>query len=214
MQKAYQGELVSKDFKRNIETFLEYLDKNNIPGDIIELGVYKGKTTKVICDYLIKNKSERKYYGFDTFSGYLEEDITTQPWENNKKGLIDNQKSERWNIDYKALLNELDELGMKSHYEIFVGDLKIKLKECIDNKIINKISFLLVDCNAFLPSYTGMILSAPVMDAGSIVMIDEHTKGGETMALEKFCLERSLDIFDTGYKYPNGPSRYCIVEKK
>lgn len=41
----------------------------NVPGDLIELGVYKGSTAYLIADFIRRNKTKKKLYLFDTFCG-------------------------------------------------------------------------------------------------------------------------------------------------
>ncbi len=53
-----------------IRTLLE----NDIPGDFVEVGVYRGYTAKLIHKYV----PERKLYLFDTFSGFNKRGIDTE----------------------------------------------------------------------------------------------------------------------------------------
>jgi hypothetical protein len=157
------------------------------------------------------------YHGFDTFSGYMKEDIETQPWENNKIGLIQNQNSKVWNIDPNVVLSDIDSLGMSNICKIYIGDLKVEFDKAIKEEQIKKIACLIVDCNAYLPSYEGMNLSYKIMDNESLIFIDEHTIGGETMALEKFCSDKNLHMYDTGIlkeNYKDGFSKFCIIKKR
>jgi len=185
---------------------------NNIPGDIVELGVFKGNTIIALQD-ILKN-SNKKYHGFDTFSGYTKEDLEEYPEKNNVKALQHNQNSNRWNINSSIVFDVIKKYNLTDKCNLYIGDLKKEFKEAIDNNLIKQISVLLVDCNAFLPSYIGMTLAYKILNKGGIIAIDEHNPigGGETQALKKFSLEQNLLIKSTGFSYPNGPSNYLIKE--
>ncbi len=90
---------------------------NKIKGDIIELGVYNGRSLLTIAIILKKLKSKKLIYGFDTFSGF--------PKTNIKDRLI--------NFKNKNFFE-------KKHYEEFKLNKKIK-KKLINTKIsVNNIS--------------------------------------------------------------------------
>ena len=195
--------------KNNLELIMKRI--NFINGDIVELGVFKGRNTKVFGSYLYQNKINKYYHGFDTFSGYTREDIDNQPSNANLKGILENNKNNKWNYDYKILMQDLEESRLSNVCKIYVGDLKENLKLKIQNKGIKKISLLYVDCNAYLPAYVGMTLAYEIMDPGSMIFIDEHQRGGETFAIEKFATEKNLKIHNTGIDhYKSGPSKYVI----
>ena len=54
---------------------VDYLIENNIPGDIVECGVWKGGSMMLIARKLLQLKnSDRKLFLFDTFEGMSEPD--------------------------------------------------------------------------------------------------------------------------------------------
>ena len=56
-----------------------------VPGHIIEIGVASGRNS-LLFGSLLKLTGEsnhRKYYGFDTFAGYIEDSISDNPWLSN-----------------------------------------------------------------------------------------------------------------------------------
>src|SRR5262245_47383384 len=48
---------------------VEYVVKNEIPGDIVECGVWKGGSMMAVAKTLIENDATRTLYLFDTFEG-------------------------------------------------------------------------------------------------------------------------------------------------
>ena len=187
------------------------IDKiREVEGDIVELGVYTGNNSI----QFMWQVPEKKYIGFDTFSGYTKEDIETSP---NKEGLIDN--ANRWNHDKNQTIKRIQsfkdrfELG---DFEIVEGDLKITFPEYVKENKIKNISMLYIDCNAYLPASVGIETAYPIMNPGSIICIDEHQVGGETKAIVEASKKYGLEVIDTGFKFISGPnsnpSKYMVKQ--
>ena len=182
----------------------------NIDGDIIELGVYKGQNTYIIGDFIKNANLKKRYVGFDTFEGYTEQDILESK---NPTGLLDNQNSGRWNISKTLVTNEINNRKLNNHCEIVVGDIKNTIHQYLDSVDKNyKISMMYIDCNAYLPAIMALQACKKHFSAGSLIVVDEHTIGGETRALEEFCLNNQIEIFSTGWKYPDGPRLYGVFK--
>lgn len=191
---------------------------NSVEGDIVELGVYTGNNS---IQFMLQCP-ERKYWGFDTFSGYTKEDIESSP---NNEGLIANQEQGRWTSDenevidrienFRGLIKEiLPEDKKMEEFNIVKGDLKSQLPEKISQGHINKIAILYVDCNAYLPAIKGIEAAYPIISKGGIICIDEHQKGGETKAIKEAAQKYGLEILKTGFEYENSPlsnpSKYIV----
>ena len=180
----------------------------NVPGDIVELGVHTGNNSVQFL-WLCPDK---KYFGFDTFSGYTEEDIESSP---NKEGLIENKG--RWDHDPQETISRIEKFKEDfdlGDFEIIVGDLKETFPNHIKENKIKQISLLYVDCNAYLPAIKGIDAAYPLMPEGSIICIDEHQVGGETKSLNEAADRYGLEVIDTGFKFESGPnsnpSKYIV----
>lgn len=180
-----------------------------IPGDIVELGVHTGNNSV----QFLWMCPDKKYFGFDTFNGYTQEDIESSP---NKQGLIDNQG--RWEHSKEEVVTRLqnfkDDFPVLGDFEIIEGDLKQTLPKCIGENKIEQIALLYVDCNAYLPAIRGIEACYPIMRKGSIICIDEHQIGGETKALLETAERHGLEVIETGFGFVSGPnsnpSKYVV----
>lgn len=181
----------------------------DVPGDIVELGTYRGQNA-IIFGKLIKELTpDKRYCGFDSFSGYAAIDIETSNCRDMTKKA---QDSGRWNYSVEEFQNSLAAASVSDVCSVVHGDIKVTFPERLFSESYpNKISLLYIDCNAFLPAYLGMKFGMHFMDKGSIICIDEHTKGGETLALETLAKEYNLAIAHTGKKYPEGPAMYLAL---
>lgn len=73
LEKSYEDKVRFYNFWFQIER----LKKEKIPGAFAELGVYKGETAKVIHHM----DSSRPFYLFDTFEGFMKEDLQNETGE-------------------------------------------------------------------------------------------------------------------------------------
>ena len=55
-----------------LSRLVQSLDENNIPGDIVECGVFNGGSAAVLAYYATKSKFDRKVWLFDSFEGLPE----------------------------------------------------------------------------------------------------------------------------------------------
>lgn len=163
----------------------------NVPGHIIELGVAKGRNSILFGNLIQMNGDEevRKYYGFDTFQGYTEEDLKQSSW----------LSPSAWkDSSYEFVSRRISHAGYSKNCKLIPGDLKATLPEFIQNGMDGfaagnlRVALLYVDCNAYLPAITAMNLLKDYMAPGGVICIDEKQQGGETKALIEFCEKNNL----------------------
>ena len=179
------------------------LDKvSHISGDIVEVGTYDGDTSKIICEHIIYRNLNKKFYGFDTFSGYLAEDMTGS----NKESQW-NFHNRRWDTEKEIVENRLAFFG-KERYCLFEGDCKITIPQAIRGGEIQKLSLIYIDCNLYPPSKKAIMDLYPLLEIGGIVAIDEHLVGGETKAIKEAAKKLGQDL--EFFSEQAGPSFYFI----
>lgn len=191
-----------RDYDRYLDQsefqYILWLDRiyqkiQSVPGHIIEIGVARGRNA-VLFGHLIKmngDQAVRHYYGFDTFSGYAEDDLRRSP----------HLSTDAWKettIDF--VRERLEGQSLASICHLFKGDIKSSASDFVKkgharfnpNKI--RISLLYIDCNAYLPAKFAMDFFKPFMMKGSVICIDEKLQGGETEALIEFGDENGLEV--------------------
>ena len=185
-----------------------FLEVKDVPGDIIELGVGRGRNA-IIFGTLI-NKYEygkfKKYYGFDTFDQPPEREL-----KNNPKLKKKIEKEDNYDYVQDLILSN----GLSDQVKLIKGDIVENMKN-LENKnleIIKKenlyISLLYIDCNSYLPSITALNTLKENFSKGALVVVDESRIGGENKALKEFCLENNLNI--KSGKFGNHNSSYTNV---
>lgn len=164
-----------------------------LEGDIVELGVGKGTNAIIFSEWIKRNRSNKRYYGIDTFCGYGEEDYEEDP---NVEGLKDNDG--RWDWKRDLLIEELQRDKLDKYCNIISGDIKEKTKSL--NTINKKISMIYIDCNAYLPSIVGLNNLKSKLDKNALIIIDSggdssETNCGEYKALKEFADNKKLEIY-------------------
>lgn len=157
----------------------------NLPGDVIELGVFKGSSFIQFCTFreLLENEKSRKIIGFDMFGTFpetkkLKSDIG---FVNNWNAAFANEFLEKEDIE-KALSNK----GY-SNYELVQGNILDTLDDYLNRNPHTKISLLHIDTDVYEPAkYALEKLFDKVVKGGVIVFDDYATIEGETKAIDEF----------------------------
>ncbi len=157
-----------------------------VPGYIVEIGVARGRNA-IIFGHLIRMSGAedvRHYYGFDTFSGYSEEDLKRSP----------HLSADTWKETTLEFVEErLADADLSDICHIIPGDVKDVARDFVESKQMKfnpgkiRIALLYIDCNAYLAAKFAMEFFKPFMVPGGIICIDEKLQGGETEALIEFC---------------------------
>ena len=206
---------IKKIYRDNI---FKLLNKSiAIPGDIIELGVYKGQNSYIVGNFLQTNNiTDKKYIGFDTFCGYTEEDVQTAiELGDQPDGIMSNQESGRWMVSMDDVTDRLKNENLTNYCKLIKGDIKQTVPAYLES--VNDdypIAMVYVDCNVYLPAITALRACKNFLSDGAMIVVDEHSVGGETRALIEFAQEYNVKIHHTYWEHPNGPRLYCIYKKK
>lgn len=187
----------SKQYKKNILGLFSQTDL--VEGDIIEVGTYTGDTAEIILEYLYGKKSNKHYFGLDTFIGYVDNDMV-----NANRASIENHEQGRWTTSIDLVENRLSKY--KDIVSLHEGDCKFTIPNLIQSEKITKLSFIYIDCNLYPPSIKAMNDLFPLLSKGGILAIDEHLIGGETKAINEFSNKHNLKLLY--HSNQPGPSYY------
>lgn len=208
----------ARDFDRYLDQnefrYILWLDRifekiRTVPGHIVEVGVARGRNA-VLFGHLVRLNGEdaiRNYYGFDTFDGYVAEDLRRSPhlseieWKNTTKAFVEKrlkscQLSDICHVFQGSIEQEAPIFLSRGHRLFQPNSLQISL--------------LYIDCNAYNAAKFSMNFFKQYMAPGGVICIDEKVQGGETEALREFCLENGLSIRkDPG---PFGMPAHVVME--
>lgn len=177
-----------------------YIQISRIPGHIAEVGVADGRNTIMFARLIqiFGDTSIRQYIGFDTFSGYSEQDLMRD------KYLIAGH--EKWKSNSKnEVLERCANNNVEDIVELFEGDAANEIPKILTQhkgKKFNpnkaKFALVYIDCNGYIVALKSMQAFLPYMAPGSIFAVDEKLQGGESEAMIEFAKINKLNIEKPG----------------
>lgn len=157
----------------------------NLPGDVIELGVFKGGSIIQFATFreLLENERSRKIIGFDVFGEFPQ----TEKVESDK--VFINQWNKQHSGEFLSREDIYKSLELKGihNVELVKGDICRTIEEYLCQNPHTKISFLHIDTDVYEPAKIGLEkLFGCVVKGGVIVFDDYATIEGETRAVDEF----------------------------
>jgi hypothetical protein len=211
-QSVYDG-FNSFIFNKDLKVFGKLIARTNlfnevkdIPGDIIECGVYKGSGifTWLKLKQVLLASSNRKIIGFDMFDenkllSILDgKDLTTM------KDLFQDRKFEY--LSYKDTLTKMiQESGFTDcDFELIEGDVCKTSHEYVKERPGLRISLLYLDMDIEKPTYEALSAFWPKISKGGLVVLDEYAchQWTESDGVDRFLSENNLQIKMLNYSAP------------
>ena len=174
---------------------INYLEQNNIKGDFVECGVWKGGSCMAMAKKLLKNGSKcRKIWLFDTFEGMTEPGENDVEVETGLKGkeLLENntRNSQKYNMWAYAPFHEVKNNMIKTGYPVdnikyIIGKVEDTLKS---DDIPEKISLVRLDTDWYESTKIELEILFPRLVQGGVLIIDDygHFKGARKAVDEYF----------------------------
>ena len=154
---------------------IQHIKNNEINGDLVECGVFRGGALALICFYAQQLKIEKNIYGYDTFEdGFLENtigafDTTIKGRENKFTG---NPKN------FYPSINQVEEtiksFSVSGNYlpKLIKGDV---MKTLLEEKNLPKsISFLRLDTDLYKTTKMQLEILYPRLSTGGVLHIDDY----------------------------------------
>lgn len=210
---SYNSLLISEDISRIQKLITRYnLFKlsEEVPGDIVECGVFKGAGLFYWIKLLIMHNLHysKKVVGFDTFSNFSS---THEEFE--KKNIDNYVKSSSFNgTRISSLKKVYKKMNLKNDcLELIKGDILKTSKSYVEKNKGLKISLLNLDLDTGLGTYEALKNFYPMISKGGVIILDEYSvKGwGETEAVDNFFRDKEVKI--RAIRGSKSPSAYIIV---
>jgi hypothetical protein len=156
----------------------EYIVDNNIPGDIIECGVWRGGSMMISALTLLKmNNLNRIIYLYDTYEGMSkpsEKDIRIY---DNKPALKKWKKSQgkefnQW--DYASLDEVKKNLYSTGYPKENFAFIKGKVEDTIPHIVPEKVSLLRLDTDFYESTYHELLHLFPKLSLNGVIIIDDY----------------------------------------
>jgi hypothetical protein len=176
----------------------EYVLKNNIPGDIVECGVWKGGSSMVCALSMIQMQStNKKIYMYDTYSGMSEPTEKDVDFEGNysikKWKKMEKNDYNQW--DYASLEEVKKNMQTTKYPEQNIIYIKGKVEETIPKNIPDEISILRLDTDWYESTYHELVHLFPKLSKNGVIIIDDygHWRGSKE-AVDKYIEENEVKI--------------------
>jgi O-methyltransferase len=168
---------------------VKYIIESQIPGDIVECGVWKGGMTQLAALTMIHlNDTSRNIYLYDTFEGMPLPDKSDIDWDG--KRAIDTWQKVTFSggtWGFGGNINSVAQLMYSTNYPkekiIFV---KGKVEETIPETIPKNISLLRLDTDFYQSTLHELQHLFPILVKGGVLVIDDY---GYYLGARKACDE-------------------------
>ncbi len=179
---------------------VKHIIQNNVPGDIVECGVWRGGSMMAVAHTLLRlNHTEKTLFLYDTFSGMSKPTDLDVNWHGlkaynkfNKRRLPDGKTN--WAI---ASLNEVKENMLQVGYDQSkINFIEGKIEETIPETIPKTISLLRLDTDWYESTKHELIHLFPRLSKNGVIIIDDygHWKGCQK-AVDEYFSENKINIF-------------------
>ena len=171
----------------------------NIPGEILECGVFKGISLIKFLTFreILENSGSRKIYGFDVFGKYPRSKLST-----------DKKFIKEWELEAGNGINkiELEKILSKknfSNFELIKGNVLNTLPRFLKKKPQLKISLLHLDMDIYEPTKFALNLLFDRVVRGGIILIDDYpVEYGAIKAVDEFIKKnKEIKINKLGLSY-------------
>ncbi|CEK33969.1 CalS11,Macrocin-O-methyltransferase (TylF) [[Clostridium] sordellii] len=163
----------------------------NIPGEVLEFGVYKGASIIRFATYreLLENTYSRKIIGFDIFGEFPKTDND----DDNK--FIQRFEEQGGNGISKEALEDFIKYKKINNIELIKGNVFDTLDEFLEKNKQIKISLLHLDLDVYKPTKFILEKLYERMIPGGIIVFDDYgTVKGATDAIDEFLKEKNKKI--------------------
>ena len=183
-----------------------YNEIKDVPGDIVECGVYKGTGlfTWLKLKQIYSTLSNRKVIGFDVFDSYR----LLSKLEGTDFDTMSDLFNER-NFEYKnyksKLINDLESSGFNQNdFELIEGDISETAYSFAKERPGFRIALLYLDLDIEKPTYDALNAFWSKVSKGGIVVFDEYAchQWTESDGVDKFLQENNLQLKMLNYSAP------------
>jgi len=179
----------------------------DVPGDIIECGVFKGtggytflKLKRYLCPNTIK-----KVIGFDFFDTTSLLNSLSQQDKEAMSALFEGRGFSHEEAFYNHFKNSILQNGFEEHeFDLVKGNISLTFPQFLDNRPGLKMSLLYLDLDVAEPTYDVLCYAWDRISRGGLVVFDEYAyhKWSESKGVDKFFEDKDVKIKTLNYLAP------------
>jgi len=201
-----------------LHRFEHFLKVKDLPGDIVEIGVFKGtgissflKFIQIYCP-----NSNKKVIGFDIFDTEEAEKILSNDGETDMSNMkivynrVDSSELTLASVTKKIKSTKIDE----DKFKLIKGDVQYSIPAFLEENKGFRISLLYIDVDLDRPTYFSLKYLWDRILPGGVIIFDEYEyhKFSESTGVERFLIETGIeyDIKSTNWIAPTA----FMIKKK
>jgi len=205
-----------KRFLAHYEFYRMVID---LPGDIVELGVYRGASLMSFANFLeIRNMGDRQkqVFGFDNFLGFTtvdKKDGKQDDRVHKEQSGFDSSVFEEILRDSISIYDRDRFIPYKPRVILVKGNIEEMVPKFVEETPGLRICLLHFDCDMYSPTKVGLEYLWPLVVPGGVVLFDEYgirPWEGESEAVDEYFQDKKVNIRHLDWA-PN-PGGYIIKE--
>ena len=159
----------------------ELIRLENVNGNILEVGLARGMTSRFICEHFKTHPFNHTFYALDTFDSFKDEDVNFEI-QDRGKSLSEQMRAFRYN-DYKTWCSNFKQYD-------FVQPIKCDCAS-FDYKSLHPIKFTFLDVDLYQPTRKALPKIFDSTVDGGVIIVDDVKENdpydGSSQAYLEFC---------------------------
>lgn len=178
---------------------VKYIESSNIPGDIVECGVWKGGSMMAVAETLRSlNSANRDLYLYDTYEGMSEPTEHDKTWYGESASSLLTSKADREkNLVWAYSALEIVKKGMEStqYPANKIKYVKGKVEETIPATIPQSIAILRLDTDWYESTYHELVHLFPLLNKDGVLILDDYGHWqGARKAVDEYIAQNKVQI--------------------
>ena len=183
---------------------INFIDENNVEGDFVECGVWKGGNLILFQKLNEKFKLNKKIYAYDTFEGMTEpEDIDETFDGKSSKDILNKLYKKNVNRKKNIVIADCSIDEVKKNFEMYSNSKNLICIKGSVEKTLNvkenlpkKISILRLDTDWYSSTKKELEILFPLLEKNGILIIDDYGFWkGARKAVDEYFLNKNITMF-------------------
>lgn len=211
--KNFNDFIFSNDIKimgKLLHRFQHFLKIKDLPGDIVEVGVFKGSGVSSFMKFIeiFCPNSNKKVIGFDIFDVQESKEILMSDRDIDRESMnIIYDRVDHEDLSLESVRKKLIDTGISQDKFILVkGDVELSIPTFLNENPGFRISCLYIDVDIDRPTYFTLKYLWDRILPGGVIIFDEfeYHRYSESVGVEKFLKEKGIefDIKSTDWMSP------------
>ena len=188
------------DWKRCYDLYLStrYIHENNIPGALVECGVWKGGCCMLMAfTMLARNDGHRDIFLYDTFAGMTRPTEDDVRWDGKAADTLwEEHRSPTHNMWCYAGLDEVREnMALTQYDKSRLHFVRGPVEETVPGVLPDEIALLRLDTDFFESTYHELVHLFPhVVDGGVLILDDFNYWNGQRKAVKLYFEQQGISM--------------------